>query len=216
MLKCNSIADDETDRDAVRRQRGRDADRPARARHLLPPRRRAGTVRDHPGAQRARPLPRTQPHLPVRSRQRRPRRASGDSDIRCGLPDRLGRPDAAQPEPSRRGAGADRAPAPHRRGSTRRSSSRSPTTWSPGSCSPTTPGNGSARRIRSSRTARSGCTAGPSTATRRPFLSRSARQSLPDRCPLFTSRSPAEGIGSPGVSTVPADADERRRHVNTT
>jgi polyphosphate kinase len=59
-------------------------------------------------------LPRTQPHLPVRSRRRGARRASPDCHVRCGVPDRLGRPDAAQPEPARRGDGADRASPPRR------------------------------------------------------------------------------------------------------
>ena len=85
---------------------------------------------------------------------------------RCGPPDRVGRPDAAQPQPSGRGDGADRAPAPRRSGSIRRSSSRSPTTWSPGSCSPTTRGCASGRPMCSSRIRRSGCTAGPSSVRR--------------------------------------------------
>ena len=51
-----------------------------------------GPEREHPRAQRARPLPRAQPRVPLRGR--RPQRV---------LP-RQRRPDAAQPRPSRRGA----------------------------------------------------------------------------------------------------------------
>ena len=104
--------------------------------------------------------------------------AHGDVDDQPTLPDRVGRPDAAQPRPPRRGAGADRAPqAPRlaRPGARVRSS---PTTSCAGSCSPTTPGSAAGRSTRSSRTPRSGCTAGSSSASSpsaRPELRRTVR-----------------------------------------
>ncbi len=123
-----------------------------------------------------------------------PRRASADRDVRCGVPDRLGRPDAAQPEPSGRGDGADRTPAPHRRARPGARVRVWPTTSSPGNCSPTTPGHASVRRTRSNRTARSGCTAGRCSSNSPGVLSRSG-QSWPDRRQLFTSGSPEAGFG---------------------
>ncbi len=89
------------DRGPVRGQPGRRPDRHDRPRHLLPARRRAGPVREHQGPQHPRALPGAQPDLPVRARRRRRPAA---------LPDRVGRPHAAQPRPPRRGARADRAP----------------------------------------------------------------------------------------------------------
>ena len=75
-LKCNGIADDEVIDIVVRRERGRHPRRPAGARRVLPARRRARDVGEHPRAQRARPLPRAQPDLPVRPRQRGRRRSA--------------------------------------------------------------------------------------------------------------------------------------------
>ena len=100
-LKMNSIGDADDDRGAVRGQPSRHPDRHGRARHLVPARRRPRAVREHPRAQHPRALPRAQPDLPLRPRRRRRPAA---------LPHRVGRPDAPQPRPPRRGAGADRAP----------------------------------------------------------------------------------------------------------
>ena len=60
---------------------------------------RPGPVGADPGAVDRRPLPRAQPDLPLR--QRRRCRPAPD-------PHRVGRPDAPQPRPARRGAGAGR------------------------------------------------------------------------------------------------------------
>ena len=71
------------------------------------------------------------------------------------VPHRVGRPDAAQPRPAGRGAGADRpsqAPRVARSGARH---STSPTTSCAGSCGPTTAGSESARAIASSPTRRS-------------------------------------------------------------
>ena len=80
-------------RRALPRLAGGRAGAAARARHLRVAARGAWTVRDHRGALDPGPLPRAQPGVLVRER----RRARGL--------DRLGRPDAPQPRPSRRGAG---------------------------------------------------------------------------------------------------------------
>ncbi len=75
-------------RGVARRRQGR----PRGPRHLHAAARRARAQREHPRTQHPRPFPRAQPRLLVRRR----RRARGM--------DRLGRPDAPQPRPSRRGA----------------------------------------------------------------------------------------------------------------
>ena len=58
-------------RRALRREPGRRADRPRRARHLLPAAGHPGPVRQHPREVDRRPLPRAQPHLRLRQRPRR-------------------------------------------------------------------------------------------------------------------------------------------------
>ena len=63
-------------RRAVRRVPRRRPDRPAGARHVRAAPRRARAVRDDPGAQRARPLPRALARLPVRRGRRRTRCSS--------------------------------------------------------------------------------------------------------------------------------------------
>ena len=54
------------------RQPGRRADRPGDPRHLLPAARRAGPVREHPGQEHRRPLPRARPHRRLRQRHAMP------------------------------------------------------------------------------------------------------------------------------------------------
>ena len=63
-------------RRAVRRVARRRPDRPAGARHVRAAPRRARAVRDHPGAQHARPVPRALAGLPVRRGRRRTRCSS--------------------------------------------------------------------------------------------------------------------------------------------
>ena len=87
------------DRCPVRGVAGRGRDRPDHPGHLLPHPRHPGRVGADPGAVDRRPLPRAQPDLPLRERRRR--RPAPD-------PDRVGRPDAAQPRPAGRGPGAGR------------------------------------------------------------------------------------------------------------
>ncbi len=55
--KLNNLVDPEHHRRPVRGVPGRSPDRPDRARHLLPPARRAGPVGQHQGPQHRRPLP---------------------------------------------------------------------------------------------------------------------------------------------------------------
>ena len=92
----------------VPRLPGRRQGRPERARHVLPASRHPRCQRQHHGAQRRGPLPGAQPHLLVPQRRRR------------GDPAGQRRPDAAQPEPSRRdpvpGARRRHPQAPARRG----------------------------------------------------------------------------------------------------
>ena len=57
-------------RRALRRQPGRRADRPGRARHLLPAARASRAFRQHPGEVDRRPLPGALPHLLLRQRPR--------------------------------------------------------------------------------------------------------------------------------------------------
>ena len=157
VFKCNSITD-RTMIDALYEASaaGTRIDLIA-AWHLLRARRRARVVGDDPGAQPARSLPRAQPHLPVRPRRRR---------RRSDPPDRVGRPDAAQPRPPGRGAGADRPPqAPRvaRPGARLRARRRHRAV---GAATRQRVGSGSARPTRSSRTPRTACTAGPPNASR--------------------------------------------------
>ena len=91
-IKANSIVDEAHHRRAVPRVAGRGARRPADPGHLRAAPRRARPVGEHPGALDPGPVPRAQPGLLVRER----RQARGL--------DRLGRPDAPQPRPPRRGA----------------------------------------------------------------------------------------------------------------
>jgi len=101
-------------RRALRGVPGGRAHRRGRARDVRAAARRAGTVRDHQGPQRARPVPRTLAGLRVRrgaaehaDRARQHRAARGV--------DRLGGHDAPQPGPAGRGPGAaDRPGAPAR------------------------------------------------------------------------------------------------------
>ena len=81
-------------RRALPRLAGGRAGPAAGARHLRAAARRTRAVRDHRGALGPGPVPRAQPDLLVRERRR------------AGGLDRLGRPDAPQPRPARRGAGA--------------------------------------------------------------------------------------------------------------
>ena len=73
---------------------GRRAGRPDHPRHVRAAPGRAGPVGQHPGPLDRRPVPGALPGLPVRRRRRR------------RVLDRLGRPDAPQPRPPGRGAGA--------------------------------------------------------------------------------------------------------------
>ena len=79
---------------ALPRVARRRAGRAEHPRHLLPAARRPGSVGEHPRPLDRRPLPRALAHLRVRASRR------GDH------PDRLGRPDAAQPRHARRAARA--------------------------------------------------------------------------------------------------------------
>ena len=92
-------------RHVIRRLAGRRAGRPGGARHLLPAPRPSGPVREHQGEIDRRPFPRAQPHLLLRRRLRPPAREGRGLHI-------IGRHDAAQSRPSRRGALPD--PQPHR------------------------------------------------------------------------------------------------------
>ena len=95
--KCNALVDPEIIDALLPGEPGRGEDRAGRARHLLPAPRRARPLRQHPRQVHRRPLPRTRAHLRLR---RRPRPAASRGQ---GL-HLLGRPDAAQPRPPRRGA----------------------------------------------------------------------------------------------------------------
>ena len=102
-LKMNSLVDPQIIDSLYDARRSGRADRHRHPRHLLPAAGRAGAVGEHPGEVDRRPLPRAQPHLLL---WQRPRPAVA---ARLCL-HRLGRHDAAQPRPARRGAGADREP----------------------------------------------------------------------------------------------------------
>ena len=93
----------EDHRRAVPRQPGRRQDRHRRARHLRTQARRARHVRQHPRAFDPRPVPGAQPHLRLLQLRRPADRRR--PHLRPGSVDRLGRPDAPQPRPPRRGAG---------------------------------------------------------------------------------------------------------------
>ena len=175
----------------------------------LPAGRRRGAVGEHPGAQHPRPLPRAQPDLPLRPRRRRRRAA---------VPDRVGRPHAAQPRPPRRGARADRAPqAP----GLARPGPRVPARRrhrALGAAARRHAGCAAARPTPSSRTPRSGCTAGSSNARPRP--ARGADASVASARPIgrsddghssgrrrsFTCRSPRAGLVVTCASYVRAGA----------
>ena len=103
-LKCNSLADPVIVESLYEREQGGGADRLCGARDLHDAGRRAWSVRQHPRPQHPRALPRAQPDLPLRARRLRRRRRARWADV----PHRIGRPDAAQPRPAGRGAGADR------------------------------------------------------------------------------------------------------------
>ncbi len=109
------------DRRALPRLAGRRTGRDAGPRHLRAPARRPGAVGEHRGALGGGPVPRAQPGLLVRERRLAERL------------DRLGRPDAPQPRPARRGPGpAARATRTPPRSATC-STSRSRTRRTPGS-----------------------------------------------------------------------------------
>ena len=101
--KCNSLVDPGHHRRALRREPGRRADRPHRARHLLPQAGHHGPVREHPREVDRRPLPGAHPHLRLRQRSR----AAASEGACLHL---LGRSHAAQPRPPRRGSPADPEP----------------------------------------------------------------------------------------------------------
>ena len=69
-IKCNSIVDEADHRRALPRVAGRRAGRRLGARHLRAAPRRPRAVREHPRAQRPRPVPRALAHLRVRQRRR--------------------------------------------------------------------------------------------------------------------------------------------------
>ena len=131
-------------RRALRRVERGHADRSRRARHLLPAPTGARAVREHPGALDRRLLPRALAHLLLRRR----------SDDRR-VPHRLGRLDAAQPRPPRRGP--DRGHRFPAAGAARRDPRRStsPTTCSRGSSRATARGTRSPRWWASTRSSAS-------------------------------------------------------------
>jgi polyphosphate kinase len=88
--------------------------------------------------------------------------------------------------------------------STRRSTSRSPTTWWPGNCSRTTPGPGSGRPTRSSRTARSGCTAGWSNSSSPAVLEAIQTSFAGSSVFVHLSFTWSPGSSSPRFSRLPA------------
>ena len=96
-MKDNSVVDPGDHRHAVPGIARRRGDRSRGARNLLPAAGHAGAVREHPGEIDRRTFPRAQPHLLLR---RRPRPAASEGR---GL-HLLGRHDAAQSRPPRRGA----------------------------------------------------------------------------------------------------------------
>ena len=102
-MKLNSLVDAQIIDGALRGEPGRRRDRPDRARHLLPAAGRTGPVGEHPRQKHRRPLPGARPHLLLR---RRPRLAGPEGPRLY----QLGRHDAAQPRPPRRGHGADHEP----------------------------------------------------------------------------------------------------------
>ena len=95
-MKDNSLVDPDIIDHALRRVARRRADRPGRARHLLPAARNSGAVGKHPGEVDRRPVPGTQPHLLLR---RRPWPAASEGP---GL-HLVRRHDAAEPRPPGRG-----------------------------------------------------------------------------------------------------------------
>ena len=99
-MKMNALVDPEIIDALYEASRGRRADRSRGARHLLPAARRARAVREHPRQVDRRPLPRAQPHLLLRHRPRPAARQGGGLHL-------LGRHDAAQSRPPRRGAVPD-------------------------------------------------------------------------------------------------------------
>ena len=125
---------------------------------------------------------------------------NGEGAERGAVPDRHRRPDAAQPRPPRRGPDA-RWPTPStRHGSTRCSSSTSPTTSCVGSCNPTTGGTGRERPHRRLRAPRSGAAL--------PLRPSSGRSAQARQVNAFATSPPAAGSSSlvhvpAGVRTPP-------------
>ena len=107
---------------------GRGPGRPQRARDLLPAPGGAGGLREHPRRLDRRPLPRALAGLRLPARR-------GDPG-----PDRLRRPDAAQPRQPRRAGRAGRGRRSCGPSCSTCSSAASPTTSIPGSSAPTAPG----------------------------------------------------------------------------
>ena len=97
-IKVNSLVDEEIIDALYRASPGRRARRPDHPRHVHAAAGRAGAVGEHPGPLDPRPVPGALPGVPVRQRRRR------------RVLDRLGRPDAPQPGPPGRGAGAGDRP----------------------------------------------------------------------------------------------------------
>ena len=99
-MKMNSLVDSQIIDALYEASQRRRADRSGRARHLLPAAGRTGPFRQYPREKHHRPLPGAWPHLLLRGRAW----LAGRQGARLY---QLGRHDAAQPRPARRGHGSD-------------------------------------------------------------------------------------------------------------